>query len=109
MPDDPKDPFIPDEYAGPELDVTEYESEGAPLAGVPRVSLTMLYRELVAGGRGGVLYPEAHWGGGPPPVRGVIRPDPFCWDGELSSGVSWECSPVKVLTDALVVYVYDPR
>ena len=79
------------------------------MAGVPRVSLTMLYRLLAAAERGGVLYPEVHCGGGPPPVRGVMRPDPFCCDGELISGVSWACSPVRVFTDGLVVYVYDPR
>ena len=44
-------PFMP-EYAG-----VEYESDGVPLAGVPRVSLTMLYRLLAAAAadRGGVL------------------------------------------------------
>ena len=50
-----------------------------------------------------MLYPEAQWGGGPAPVRGVMRPDPFCWEGELViSGVSWECS-VREETEGLVV------
>jgi hypothetical protein len=35
-----------------------------------------------------------------------MRPEPFCWLGELViSGVSWECSPVRVreLTEGFVV------
>jgi hypothetical protein len=83
----------------------EYGSEG-PLAGVPRVSLTAALYRVVAAGRGGVLYPEAQCGALPPLVRGVMRPEPFFWLGELViSGVSWECSPLSELTEGLVVYV----